>query len=342
MDQGHRARGCAAPDGRAAADAAASIVQRAPAKLNLSLAVLARRPDGYHDIESLMVPVTLSDTLRVRHSATPGIRLQVRFGGRLAAGPGSLLARDVPADASNLVVRAAQALADEAGIEAGLDIDLVKEIPSGAGLGGGSSDAAAVLMAAARLWNVDWPGARLAELGARIGSDVPWFFAGGPAIATGRGEAVTPVAELPPLPVVIACPATGLSTAAVYSACTPDPSLRGTAARLAAALAGGDLQGGLPSMTNSLEAPARSLCPDVDELLGEMSRCGAFAPRLTGSGSACFALARTLSEARGIAARLAALPGSAGPRWPAVFVVRMVGRATAAPCQEPVGMAATT
>ena len=118
---------------------------RAPAKLNLSLAVLARRADGFHEIESLMVPVTLYDTLRVHVSDVPGIRLRVRFGGRLATAAGLALAHDVPTDASNLVVRAAQSLAVDAGLAEspdspcapGLDIDLVKRIPSGSGLGGG-------------------------------------------------------------------------------------------------------------------------------------------------------------------------------------------------------------
>ncbi|RLS78703.1 MAG: 4-(cytidine 5'-diphospho)-2-C-methyl-D-erythritol kinase [Planctomycetota bacterium] len=339
MDQGRFTFAAARPADRAAP---AALVVCAAAKLNLSLAVLERRPDGYHDIESLMVPVTLHDTLRVQRSTAPGIRLAVRFGGQLAGGPGRTLARDVPVDASNLVVRAAQMLADESGACGGLDVELVKEIPSGAGLGGGSSDAAAVLMAANRLWDLRWPASRLAALGARIGSDVPWFFAAGPAIAAGRGEVVTPVAELPPLAAVIACPATGLSTAAVYAACAPDARSRGAAARLAAALAAGDLRGGLPCMTNTLEPPARALCADVDALLVDMGRCGAFAPRLTGSGSACFTLARTMAEARGIAARLAALRGIGGPRWPGVFVVRLAGRAAPTRCQTRTGLARTT
>ncbi|NBX29826.1 hypothetical protein EBR04_05150, partial [bacterium] len=133
-----------------------SLTVQAPAKLNLSLAVLARRPDGYHEIESLMVPVSLHDSLVVRAAAAPGISLRVRSAGALATAEGSVLAGDVPTDGRNLVVRAAEALAAEAGVTHGLDIDLVKEIPAGSGLGGGSSDAAAVLMAAARVWGLDW------------------------------------------------------------------------------------------------------------------------------------------------------------------------------------------
>ena len=296
---------------------------RAPAKLNLSLAVLARRDDGFHEIESLMVPVTLHDTVEVRASDRPGIRLRVRFAGGLASATGRVLATDVPADATNLVVRAAAALAAEAGITTdsghgpGLEIELVKRIPSGSGLGGGSSDAAAVLLAAARAWGIDWPRERLAAIGGRIGSDVPVFFAGGAAIAGGRGERIEPVRGIPPLHVVIARPAAGLSTAAVYSRCIPDASRRGEAARLAAALTAGRLRGALPFLHNALEPPARSLCPEVDRLLGAFSRAGAAHPMLTGSGSACFALMRSATESRLVSARLR----MAG--WPGVYAVRL-------------------
>ena len=304
------------------ADAAASLTILAPAKLNLSLAVLARRPDGFHAIESLMVPVSLADTLRVRTRSEPGVGLRVSYDGTLARGPGAVLARDVPTDGRNLVVRAAERLAAEAGIASGLDIELVKRIPSGAGLGGGSSDAAAVIRAAAALWQLDWPVERLATIGATIGSDVPWFFSGGPAIASGRGECIDPVTGLADLAAVIACPATGLSTAAVYGRCVPDAARAGDAARLVAALASGGLEAAEPYLVNALEPPARDLSPEIDRLLAALAAAGGFAPRLTGSGSACFALARTLSEAEAVAARLAARRDGPQPPCAAVFAVR--------------------
>jgi 4-diphosphocytidyl-2-C-methyl-D-erythritol kinase len=306
-----------------AGEAPAEFAVRAPAKLNLSLAVLARRGDGFHEIESLIVPVTLHDTVAVRVAGRPGIRLRVRFAGGLATAAGRSLATDVPTDATNLVVRAAAALAAEAGIASesgdgpGLDIDLVKRIPSGSGLGGGSSDAAAVLVAAARAWGIDWPRERLANLAARLGSDVPIFLVGGPAIASGRGEALVPVVGIPPLAAVIACPAAGLSTAAVYAKCAPAGNRRGLAQRLASALVAGDLRGALDTMHNDLEPPARALSADVVRLLEALSEAGAVRPLLTGSGSACFALARTAAEAQGIAARLEA------SGWPGVFAVQL-------------------
>lgn len=302
---------------------AAAVTIRAPAKLNLSLAVLERRADGFHEIESLMVPVDLADTLSVTAGGAPGIRLAVRFAGPLATPRGQVLARDVPADATNLVVRAAAALATEAGIAPALDIDLAKRIPSGAGLGGGSSDAAAVLLAAAEAWGLDWPRDRLAALGARIGSDVPWFFAGVAAVAAGRGERIEAVAPLGPLFAVIACPAAGLSTAAVYRACTPSRIRGGESRALAGTLAAGDLRAALPLLHNDLESPARSLAPEVDRLLADLALAGGLCPRLTGSGSACFTLCRTQAEARGIAARLAALEDHGRPRWPFVEAVRV-------------------
>lgn len=294
------------------------VTLQARAKLNLSLAVLTRRPDGFHEIESLMVPVTLHDTLTIRPGTGGDVRLAVRFGGRLLRPAAAPLRRDVPADDSNLVVRAARLLAAEAGEPRGLEIDLVKEIPSGAGLGGGSSDAAAALLGAAAVWGIDWPRARLAELAARLGSDVPFFLEGRPAIASGRGERLAPVAGMPALHAVIACPAAGLSTAAVYSKCMPDGSQRGAAERLAAAFADGDLNAALAGMRNSLEPPARALSGDVGRLLDAMTAAGAARPMLTGSGSACFALTGSEPEARAIAARLEAVG------WPGVFAVRVV------------------
>jgi len=294
----------------------------APAKLNLSLAVLARRADGFHEIESLMVPVSLADTLHVRLRAEPGVMLRVAYAGDLARGPGAALARDVPTDGTNLVVRAAERLAVEAGVTTGLDVDLVKRIPSGAGLGGGSSDAAAMIRAAAMLWQLDWTAERLAAVGAGIGSDVPWFFAGGAAIASGRGERIEPVAGLADIAAVIACPATGLSTAAVYGRCVPDATRTGDADRLVKALATGGLAAAVPLMSNALEPPARILSTEIDRLLTALAEAGGFAPRLTGSGSACFTLTRTLAEAEAIAARLAARRDSGDPACAAIFAVR--------------------
>ncbi len=294
---------------------------RAPAKLNLSLAILGRRDDGYHEIETLMTAVSLADTLVVRPAALPGVRLRISEGG-------SGTANAVPADGSNLVVRAITALATAAGVEPALEVDLEKCTPAGAGLGGGSSDAAAAIRATARIWGLDWPTGRLAAVGATIGSDVPWFFPGRPAIASGRGERIEPVPALPALAAVIVWPGVPLSTAAVYRGwgTVGGADVRpGDARRLAQALAADRWQDVWPLVNNDLEPAARQLCPEIDAALEDLARAGAVRPRLTGSGSACFALARTWAEARGIAARLAVQrPADGSARRPLVRAVRFL------------------
>ena len=163
---------------------------RAPAKINLFLRVGERRPDGYHDIESVMQMVGLYDVVSLRPRRR-GIAVRVQ-------------GADLPVGSGNLVYDATAALAKEAGIAAGASIRLTKHIPIGAGLGGGSSDAAATLIALNRLWGLRWPRVRLAELGAALGSDVPFFFHGPTAWVTGRGEQARRIAR--PQLVGEACP----------------------------------------------------------------------------------------------------------------------------------------
>ena len=294
------------------------LVLHAPAKLNLSLAVLDRRQDGFHEIESLMVPVSVSDQLHVCRAPAGVFSLEVTFAGKLGCDPGQSLARDVPDDGSNLVLRAARLLAERTNCDAGLTIRLSKHIPSGAGLGGGSSDAAATFVAAAKLWNLDWSLDQLATLSAELGSDIPWFFAGMAGVVGGRGEQVVPVEGIPAYDVVIACPSEGLSTAHVYAACKPEAHRRNEASSLATVLQSGLLRQALPLMHNSLQQPAQQLAPAVDQLLSDMVAADAFHPILTGSGSACFSLCRTTHEAKQLATSLEA----AG--WPYVVATRLV------------------
>ena len=298
------------------------LVLDAPAKLNLSLAVLDRRHDGFHEIESLMVPVSVSDRLHVQRAPAGVFSLEVTFAGKIGCETDQSLARDVPEDESNLVLRSARLLAERAHCDAGLIIRLEKHIPSGAGLGGGSSDAAATFLAAVKLWNLDWSLDQLATLSAELGSDIPWFFSGSAGVVGGRGEQVAPVEGIPAYDVVIACPSEGLSTAQVYAACEPDAQRRGEAAALATVLQGDSLRQALPLMHNSLQKPAQDLAPSVNRLLADMAKHNAFHPILTGSGSACFSLCRTTYEARQLATSLEA----AG--WPFVVVTRLIpGRA---------------
>ena len=168
----------------------------APAKLNLALEVLGRRRDGYHDIDTVMTTIDLADELRLRPHPT----LEVTYDGAYARGLASIEA------GSDLVTRAALALATAAGFEPRARIEVTKRIPHPAGLGGGSSDAAAALRGLNALWGLDWPAARLAEVAATIGSDVPFFVHGGNAHCTGRGEVVEPLRDLPELRVLVLVP----------------------------------------------------------------------------------------------------------------------------------------
>src|SRR5262245_43325190 len=152
-----------------------------PAKINLFLEVLARRPDGFHEIETLLAAVTIWDTLHFAPDASGRIALSCRWAAEHSGG-------DIPADQDNLVWRAAALLRERAAVAAGASIHLIKRIPAAAGLGGASSDAAATLVAANLAWRLNWRREQLCELAAELGSDVPFFLTRGAALASGRGE----------------------------------------------------------------------------------------------------------------------------------------------------------
>ncbi|QDV72773.1 4-(cytidine 5'-diphospho)-2-C-methyl-D-erythritol kinase [Botrimarina mediterranea] len=282
----------------------------APAKLNLCLEVLGRGSDGFHQLRTLMATIGLRDTLEITATGQgEPIRLEVLGHPRHTAG--------VPTDGRNLVVRALELLRDEAGVDRGADVRLVKRIPNQAGLGGGSSDAAAALLAAARVWELDWSQERKIEIGSRLGSDVP-FFVGAigdrswrAALATGRGERIQPTPFSAGMPVVVVKPDVGLATAAVYQACQPadyapadDPDRTQS---VAAALAVGDWRRMAAWMTNGLQHAAVRLAPWLDRVRSAFDRCGCAAHQLSGSGSAYFGLFPTMGQARRAAERLRAL-----------------------------------
>jgi 4-diphosphocytidyl-2-C-methyl-D-erythritol kinase len=264
------------------------VVVWAPAKVNLFLEVLRKRPDGYHDIATLMVALRLYDTLVFR--ASPSLTLQC-YDSRLSVG------------SDNLVLKAANLLRDRTACKHGASIRLIKRIPMAAGLAGGSTDAAATLMGLNQLWQTGLSSADLAKLSGEIGSDIPFFFHTPAAWCIGRGETVTPL-ELPsPLHFVLLCPAFGMATAAVYkNVVVPDLPIDGEAFR--SALAKGDVDniGGL--LHNRLQTAAESLDPRIGEfarMLAETTPAGSL---MSGSGSTLFALCRSADEAKRIAASL--------------------------------------
>ena len=245
----------------------------APAKLNLFLHITGRRPDGYHLLQSVFMLIDWCDTLH----------FELRTDGQitrsdLAPGLGELL------PAEDLVVRAARALQSASGTSLGVHIGLEKRIPSQAGMGGGSSDAASCLLALQRLWGVRLPPAELQALALKLGADVPFFLCGGHAWVEGVGEKITPMA-LPAARFVVVKPSAGLATDAIFRA----PALKrdtGTATiRGFAANAYGPVY---EFGRNDLQPVAQVMCPQVGQSLDWLAMQH-LQGRMTGSGSAVFA-----------------------------------------------------
>jgi 4-diphosphocytidyl-2-C-methyl-D-erythritol kinase len=290
---------------------------RAPAKLNLHFEVIGRRDDGFHEIETLMAPVNLYDSLMFRVAPPPEageapVSLHCCWASHQSR-------PELPQDGKNLVVRAADLLRLRAGVESGASIRLVKRIPVQSGLGGGSSDAAATLLAANIGWGLGWSREQVSAVAAEVGSDVPFFLHGGPAICQGRGERVTPVGPLGALHAVVAQPPQGLSTAAVYGRCRPAAAPKKSNS-MCEALRTGSLRQAAAHMHNGLQRAAAELSPWIDRLADEFRRLDCPAHQLTGSGSCYFGLFPTAAAARRAGRKLVARNVGA------VYVVQGVGR----------------
>lgn len=248
---------------------------QARAKVNLTMDVLRRRPDGYHEVDLLMQSVSLCDTLTVRRS--DGLSLEIEG--------------DLPVSDDNLVLRAARLLAQHAGIEPRAELLLVKRIPVAAGLGGGSADAAAALVGLNRLWGLNRPQQELLSLGAKLGADVPFCIAGGCCRATGIGTVLHRADSRLKLHLVIVKPCEGLLTREIFGGLVLDGFTRhpDTPGALEAAQAG-DVDALIRCMGNVLEGPAMARRPQIAQALGELNQLGALHARMSGSGSAVFGL----------------------------------------------------
>lgn len=274
----------------------------APAKLNLSLEVLGKRTDGFHEIETLMVPVGLCDTLALAPDHSGRIECVCHWhASRVAVRAGTVAAAQLGDD--NLAVRAARRLREAAGLKVGAQMHLVKRVPMEAGMAGGSSDAAAALVAGSIAWGLNWPTERLSEVAAELGSDVAFFLAGRPALCTGRGECVAPVEGLVPLNFVIVKPPTGLSTAEVYRHCRPSAASRSAGALIDAWRRGRLVDVG-QLIHNGLEDAAAQISPWIARLRSEFDRLDFLGHQMTGSGSAYFGICRHARHARRLAAAL--------------------------------------
>jgi 4-diphosphocytidyl-2-C-methyl-D-erythritol kinase len=283
---------------------AVDLVIQAPAKLNLFFEVLAKRSDGYHEIETLMCPVDLFDTLHFQEDPNGQLELRCRrvFGASGASGRGL---HEVPEGPANLVVRAVELVRRRAGVRRGAKLRLVKRIPAAAGLGGGSSDAAAALVAANEGWRLGRSPDELAQWAAEVGSDVPFFLAGGPAVCRGRGERVSPVAGLGAMSFVVVRPPEGLATAEVYRVCGAAAQPE-TALPLIEALQRGDWNQAGRRLLNRLQPAAETLSPWVKRLQQEFSQLDVLGHGMSGSGTSYFGLCRHARHARRCARRLRA------------------------------------
>jgi len=280
----------------------------APAKVNLFLEVLGKRADGYHEIATLMLAIDLADELDFSPDDSGGLSLTCDDPA-LQTGP------------ENLVLRAATRLREETGSRQGARIRLRKRIPWAAGLGGGSSDAAAALEGLNELWKLGLSPAALARIGSEIGSDVPFFLNGPAAWCTGRGELVSPVPIGKPLDLVLVKPTVGLGTAEVYKRLkVPLAPVDGSAAK--EALAAGDVEGLGRTLFNRLQEPAFELEPGVAEIHRRLQESGAVGCLMSGSGSCVFALCRNSSEARQVHDDLSSGWAAEAALSPRVFLVR--------------------
>lgn len=286
-----------------------TFTEAAPAKVNLTLTVSGRRPDGYHQLESLVVFAGDGAADHLRLSPGGPFRLEL-------TGPGAAtLAADAKAS-PNLIEKAVAAVIAEAPMARVGTFQLRKELPVAAGIGGGSSDAAAALRLLRRAnpelaERLDW-----SRIGASIGADVPVCLESRASLMSGVGERVTPLAGVPPMWAVLANPRVSLSTADVFRALDA-PSLHASNPDAPAPIAPQfadfpDLVRYMTARENALEAPARRLCPIISDVLSMLSELdGAVLARMSGSGPTCFALFGTCEDATAVAGRLA----MSRPEW---------------------------
>ncbi|GIN64489.1 4-diphosphocytidyl-2-C-methyl-D-erythritol kinase [Robertmurraya siralis] len=253
------------------------VLIKAPAKINLSLDVLHKRPDGYHEVEMIMTTIDLADRLELTLLSEDEIKIvsQNRF---------------VPDDQRNLAYQAAKLLKEKFHVKKGVKINIEKTIPVAAGLAGGSSDAAATLRGLNKLWQLDLSLDELAELGAQIGSDVSFCVYGGTALATGRGEKIKELPSPPSCWVVLAKPLIGVSTADVYGRLQLKDVVHPNTDGMIEAIQNQDFAGVCRNVGNVLEGVTLNLYPEVAQIKEQMHRFGADAVLMSGSGPTVFAL----------------------------------------------------
>ena len=283
----------------------------ANAKINLTLDILGTREDGYHEVAMIMQEISLHDTLSMG-KINQGISLTIVIEGQQGT---------LPADESNLCWKAAALVQKEYNLQEGVEIHLTKRIPMAAGLAGGSADAAAVLKGMNHLFRLGMTEARLCELGARLGSDIPFCIMGGTMLATGRGEVLTRLPSFPRFSAVLAKPPVGVSTAWAYK--TYDAGYDGPHPdneAMLEAIHGGDAHKAAGLLCNVLEGVTETEHPVIADYKRLMMEHGAMASMMSGSGPTVFGLVREKQQAWHLADTLKKYDGEAG-----VFVAETLG-----------------
>lgn len=279
------------------AEQAPEVRLKTHAKLNLFLRVLGLRSDGYHEVETILHGIELGDDIRVRLTDTAKVEIEMA----LADSVSDLL----PPSEQNTVWHAAQHLIDHGATNEGVHIEIVKRIPIGAGLGGGSGNAAGVLVALNELWKTELNRDGLLDVAGRVGSDVPYCISGGTALATARGESLTPLPSPETMWFVLGISHSPLLTRDVYAAWEPDPAAEPVgSAEMTLALGGGDVAEVASLLYNDLERPAFALRPELVERKERLVEAGALGASLSGSGPTLFGIARDEAHAREVAARM--------------------------------------
>jgi 4-diphosphocytidyl-2-C-methyl-D-erythritol kinase len=283
------------------------ISEKAPAKINLTLDAVYKRTDGYHELETIMTTIDLADRIDLMSKETGMIRLESSSG-------------LVPQDERNLAYRAAALLKKKIGVKHGVHIYIHKHVPVAAGLAGGSSDAAATLRGLNRLWKLGLADAQLAEIGAEIGSDVPFCIYSNTSIAQGRGEILTPLTAPPSCWVVLAKPMHGVSTADVFDNLKVDQIKEhpDTQAMLQA-VTSQDYVTIYQKLANVLEPVTMEMYPEVQRLKEKMIQFGADGVVMSGSGPVVYGLVEKEYRAR-------RLMNSLRGFCQQVFAVRMLGQ----------------
>lgn len=268
------------------------LIVRAHAKINLTLDVLYKRADGFHQVEMIMQAIELADILNLEEKSSGDISITSNMA-------------HLPCDHRNLAYQAAMLIKDTCQVKKGVHIFLEKNIPMSAGLAGGSTDAAGVLLGLNRLWDLGLSLDELEVLGAKLGSDVPFCLRGGTELATGRGELLETLSPLPSCYVVLAKPRFGVSTAWVYGRYRDNGLLNHPdTIGVKSALEQGDLPGVVSRLSNVLESVTMPEYPQIGKLKDRMIQYGAMASLMSGSGPTVFGLVDDKGKAEYIAEKL--------------------------------------